>query len=127
MRPMDSEDPVLIPGALDDRDGARLDDEQVIALVSLREEDLPLLDAAQLSKLAELGPYVLIEPAEDPRLVGGFRQAARDRVDVEVQFGQEVDSDGRRRSACLWTGKCLPRIRPRKGATTWPRITDRAS
>ena len=98
MRPMDSEDPVFVTGPLDDRDAARLDDEQVIALVSLREEDLPLLDAAQLSKLAELGPLVLIEPAEDPRSVGGFRQAARDRVDVEVQFGQEVDSDGRGRS-----------------------------
>src|SRR6185295_18232627 len=58
---MDRDDPVLVAVTLDDRDRARLDDEEVAALVSLGEEHVTRLDLPDCAEIAEPAELLFVE------------------------------------------------------------------
>jgi hypothetical protein len=62
--PMDGDDSVLTPVPLDDRDGAGLDHEEVVASVTGTEQDLSGLDLARLADCAETVPLRAIQSRE---------------------------------------------------------------
>ena len=80
MRPVDGDHPVLTPVALDDRDGAALDDEEVVAGVAVTEEHLARSHRAELARGPQPRALVVVEPRERAAAVGGLVHAEPERV-----------------------------------------------
>jgi hypothetical protein len=70
--PLDGDDLVLLPEALDDEHRSRLDDEEVGGLVSRVEQHLAGLDRAQPTELAESRELVLVKAGEGTVAVRGL-------------------------------------------------------
>ena len=70
VRPLDRDDPVLCAVALDDRDRAGLDDEEVVALVALAEQHLPRLDPPNLADLTQPVAMLVAQAGERAATVG---------------------------------------------------------
>ena len=72
VRPVDGYHPVFLAKALDDRHGARLDDEEVAAHVARGKQDLARLDLANATQLAQSRPLVFVEPGKRAVAIGGL-------------------------------------------------------
>ena len=78
--PVDRDDPVLVAVALDDRDRARLDQEEVVAGVALAEQDLAGLDLPHGSDRAQPRPLLLVEPRKRAVAVDRLLEAGAERL-----------------------------------------------
>jgi hypothetical protein len=77
--PVDGDHPVLLAVALDDRHGAGLDEEEVVAFLALTEQHLPRLDLASRAERAKARALLVTQ--------AGKRAVAVDRLlDAEAEY-----------------------------------------